>query len=459
MLSALASAAILVAQCTGPYCAPDTDFERPTLGAMGTAAAPALAVAADGATLLLWEARLDGEPDVLFSRREPGAAGRWLEVPVRLDTDAPGASRSIEPRLAVGPNERVYAVWQDARNGRDAVFFSLSTNGGLAWSPQDVRLGEGEAIASMPSLVAAGDAVYVAWEDLRDGERDLRLTRSADGGATWTEAVRVGTDDAGRAASYHPLLTAWDGGGLLVTWWDERDGLADVYVRRSGDGGLTWAAPETRIDPGDPGAVTSRDARISVAGDRVVIAWQEGGDGAPTRLVTRASEDRGATWGPVQDAGRGRDPVPVVGTDRAPWVAWLVEDSGSRVEKTSIGGRIVEVPRPVRFELRSAGMPGPRAISSLPGPASAWLGASSDRYWAVRTGSLVGRAVLEVYEHRGVDWRSALQLRFGLDLIATDVEITAHSLRGAIGPDGVVHVAWIADYDGTGDVGYFRLQP
>lgn len=457
MLSVLAGSAILVAQCTGPYCAPDTDFERPTLGAVGTAAAPELAVGADGAALLLWEARAGGESDILFSRREPGPAGRWLDVPVRLDTDPPGAARSIEPRLAAGPAGRVYAVWQDGRAGRDAVLFSRSTDGGCTWSPEETRLGPGAG--SMASLAAAGPDVVVAWEDRRDGERDIRLARSSDGGATWAADERVGTDEAGRAASYHPQLVAWDDGDLLVVWWDERDGLADLYVRRRGDGGRTWAGAEARLDPGEPGAVTSRDARLAAAGDRVVIAWQEGGDGPQAQLVSRESADRGVTWGPVQELGRGRRPFPVVGEDRPAWVAWLAQDGTGGRDMTSIGGRIVEVPRPVRLQLRDAAGGKLQTISRLAGPASIWTGAAPDRLWAARTGTLVGRAALEVFELGRREWRSALQLRFGLDLLATDVEITAHSLRGAVGPDGVVHLAWIADYDGTGDVGYFRLQP
>jgi hypothetical protein len=311
----------------------------------------------------------------------------------------------------------------------------------------------------MASLAAAGDHVFVAWEDLGAGERDIRLARSADGGATWSEGEAVETDEAGRAASYHPQVAAWPDGGLLVSWWDERDGLADLYVRRSPDGGRTWAGPEIRLDPGAPGETASNGASVSVVEDRVVIAWQEGSDGTSARLVWRASGDRGATWGELSEAGRGRYPVPVASASLTTWVAWLADAAG-HAERTSIGGRIVEIPRPVRLDVHAPGGAVPRSLSSIAGPASVWAGSSVDRLWAVRTGTDGGRAVLELFENRGTEtWAPAVELRFGLDFLTTDVEITAHSLRGAVGGDGAVHLAWIADYGGAGDVGYFRLQP
>jgi hypothetical protein len=459
MLSALACA-ILVAQCSGPYCTPDSDFERPAGDAKGVAAAPDLAVAPDGAALLVWESRRDGEPDVLFRRREPGRDPAWLAAPVRLDGGEPGAARSLEPRLAAGPGGAVYAVWQDRAFGRDAILFSRSSDGGRTWARREAPLGGGPAASSMASLAAAGDDVFVAWEDLGAGERDIRFARSGDRGATWDDARDVGTDEAGRAASWHPQIAAWPDGGLVVAWWDDRDGLSDLYVRRSRDGGRSWEGPEVRLDPGAPGETASRDASLAVAGDRMVVAWEEqSADGTPSRLVWRASDDRGATWGELAEAGRGRDPVPLASATLPTWIAWLVNAAGT-AERTSIGGRIVDIARPVRLDVRAPGEEMPVPLSSVSGPASLWAGASADRFWAARTGTDGGRAVLEVFENRGTGtWAPAVELRFGLDFLATQVEITAHALRGAVGADGVVHFAWIADYGGAGDVGYFRLQP
>ncbi|HMB67910.1 MAG TPA: sialidase family protein, partial [bacterium] len=209
--------------------------------AEGRPSAPAAAALPDGTALLVWESRREGaQADILFSRREPGPEGGWLGEPFRLDTDPPGAVRSLEPRIAVGQGETVHVAWQSARDGEDDILVRRSPDGGRSWAPEIRVDGDppGASLSSMPALAAdRRGRVYVAWEDQRNGDRDIYLARSTDGGATFRPEVRVDADEPGAGVSYHPDLLCWDDGTVLVFWRDERDGLADVYLRRSTDAG------------------------------------------------------------------------------------------------------------------------------------------------------------------------------------------------------------------------------
>jgi hypothetical protein len=279
--------------------------ERPDAGRPGAAAAPFVAAAADGGFLLAWEHRGEGEADIVACRREPGPSGTW-GVARRVDTGEAGAARSLEPRVAsLGAGGWIVA-WQDAREGREAIRANRSTDGGRTWLPDDVAVcATNAAPQTMPAVAAdGGGCAWVAWEDLRDGARDIRLSRSADLGATWERDRRVDSDAPGAGISYHPQVVVLDGGILLVCWWDERDGLADLYVRRSTDGGAGWAGPERRLDPGPKGASASRGAEVRVEGGTVVVEWDEEaarGDPASRRLACRTT-DGGASWEPARDA-------------------------------------------------------------------------------------------------------------------------------------------------------------
>lgn len=291
-------------------------WERPA-GALGRAAAAPFAVlGSDGAFLVVWEHHGEGEPDVMVCRREPGPRGEWGE-PLRLDTDPPGSARSLEPRLAVGPRGRVIAAWQDARGGRTHIRANRSTDGGVTWLAADVAVSaESPGPATLPSVAfdSAG-AAWVAWEDGRDGARDIRLARSPDGGTTWEPDLRVDSDPPGTAASWHPQIVALPDTTLLVVWWDERDGLADLYVRRPVPGHGGPAPPEVRLDPGGAGATRSHGAHPARHGPEVSIRWQEG-DGPESPWLTRTSSDSGRSWGPVRPGppvpAHGLDPLPVV---------------------------------------------------------------------------------------------------------------------------------------------------
>lgn len=105
--------------------------------------------------------------------------------------------------------------------------------------------------------VAPNGTLYVAWQDSRfdGGVRDaIVISRSVDDGHTWTPPRRVSTA-AGVAAFNHAVHVRNDG-AVGVVYYDFRsDGaaatlLTDIWLKRSSDGGATWA--ETRIaDPFD----------------------------------------------------------------------------------------------------------------------------------------------------------------------------------------------------------------
>ncbi|MFN8178202.1 MAG: sialidase family protein [bacterium] len=323
-------------------------YERPAAALAGTSAAPVLAVTADGAFLLAWEQRADGESDIVFRRREPGTRG-WVEPARRLDTDAPGAARSIEPRIAAGPGGLVLVAWQDARTGTDQIRLNRSTDGGRSWWKDDVAPGAPREAAdsarvgpaTLPFVAVDGTGrAYLAWEDRRDGWRDVYLARSLDAGATWQTPVRADSDPPGRGISYHPQILAWDDGTMLVCWWDERDGRADVYVRRSTDAGASWTGPEVRIDPGEAGRTASHEVRLERHGDSVAISWQEGFDPASPSYLVRTSPDRGATWDDVRPlAARAPAAARATAANGESLHAWVDDGGKLRVRHRAAGSR------------------------------------------------------------------------------------------------------------------------
>jgi hypothetical protein len=105
------------------------------------------------------------------------------------------------PAMAVAPNGHVYVVWQDLRAsgvGVDGILLTRSTDGGNTWSAP-VRVNSVTSVAAFtPSVhVRADGTVGVTYYDFRSNTADPTtlftdkwLARSSDGGATWNE-VRV----------------------------------------------------------------------------------------------------------------------------------------------------------------------------------------------------------------------------------------------------------------------------
>src|SRR4051812_5178568 len=86
-------------------------------------------------------------------------------------------------------------------------------------------------LARHPSLAAAGDRLFVAWQDNRLGNNDVFFRTSPDGGTTFAGSERVDDTGAGRSEQTRPRL-AWAAGACYVAWEDSRDGTSDIYLGR-----------------------------------------------------------------------------------------------------------------------------------------------------------------------------------------------------------------------------------
>lgn len=85
--------------------------------------------------------------------------------------------------------------------------------------------------------------LYLVWPQVIDDRLQVVVARSADGGRTWREPVRV--NDGGFDADHsNPTLAVGDDGTVAVTWNDRRDDPSGrcfrLYGTVSTDGGETW---------------------------------------------------------------------------------------------------------------------------------------------------------------------------------------------------------------------------
>jgi hypothetical protein len=243
-----------------------------------------------------WSDDRNGLTDVYFTRSTDGGF-TWVRPDVRLDTNAAGAAASGSVDVACQGND-VFVVWQDIRNGWPDVYFNRSADGGVTWLAQDVRMDTdvpGAALSLQPRVAVALPYVYVVWSDLRNGMPDVYLRRSGDGGATWTPAdVRLDTDAAGAAQSANPSVVA-SGPAACVAWEDGRAGAPDVRLSSTGDGGLTWSAADVRLDTDVAGAAGSWRPVLWASGTTFVAAWEDQRAGLGDVRASR-STDGGATW-------------------------------------------------------------------------------------------------------------------------------------------------------------------
>lgn len=255
-----------------------------------------MCVAPDGVVYVLWLARGPEFYGIRLTRSVDGGY-TWLAEAVPVDD---GAGDAFNPDLACDETG-VTVVWEADRDGElhnHQVYADRWPRDGAGFGP-DVLVEpdpDGRTMSLEPRIVARGEDLAVAWYDDRDGAYDVLVATSADGGATWTEPVRVDSDPPGSAFSSRPKIARDADGTTWVAWEDSRDGDADVYVARADDPAAGFE-PEVRIDGGAPGEAASFEPQLCAGGDAVYVVWHDARASETDRDVWyNGSLDGGRTW-------------------------------------------------------------------------------------------------------------------------------------------------------------------
>jgi hypothetical protein len=170
--------------------------------------------------------------------------GASFQPPVRV------VESTALPYFALGTGHGgVYLAWLDSRDratvppGTMSLYVARSADRGKTFGT--VRVAGGVCPCCRPAVLASGQQVWVAWRHVfEEGARDIALARSEDGGQSWSEPLRVAVDDWRIDGCPHsgPDL-ARSGDELRIAWHTAAQGESELKLARSSDGGKSFAPP------------------------------------------------------------------------------------------------------------------------------------------------------------------------------------------------------------------------
>jgi len=249
-------------------------------------------------------------------RRFPAAALRFVRstdggkswsAPVSVTDDSTFGSHNFQA-LYAARDGALYASWLDGRAGKSAVFMTRSTDGGKTWSTNERVEADGEACpCCRTNMASAPDgSLYLSWRKVYSGNvRDIVVAKSTDHGSTWQAPVRAHADNWVFDGCPHagPSLQVDDKGRVHIAWWTGKQGAAGVWYARSDDGGRTFGTP---VALGVAEFSQPAHVQLALGGqDRLIAAWDDGTLKTP-RIVVRTSKDGGTSWSPtatISDSG------------------------------------------------------------------------------------------------------------------------------------------------------------
>lgn len=209
---------------------------------------------------------------ILFSKSTDGGEN-WSE-PLKIsqfEGDCEDDDNTTEGAVpAIGPNGEIYVAW--AWNNR--IWFDKSLDGGKTWLDNDIVIADQPGgwtfeipgitrCNGMPILVCDlsngpnRGTLYVNWSDQRKGENDtdIWVSKSTDGGKTWSKPKRVNNDPKGKHQFLSWMAVDQTSGDLYIVFYDRRaynDEQTDVYLGVSRNGGKTFENMKISETPFDP---------------------------------------------------------------------------------------------------------------------------------------------------------------------------------------------------------------
>lgn len=214
-----------------------------------------------------------------------------------------------KPIIAVRGND-VYIAY-DHLTGR-GVWIAVSHNRGATFAPVkiDPGINFGVALSSSGTVDPSGN-IYFSWVGYErhgqaKGPVNAFITKSADGGATWTtkvidvsaETVDCSAFQCGWAYLSAQIVVASDAAGTLYALWNASTvdrGPARLYFAKSTDAGATWS-PKVDLSTAPQGVNHTFPAIVAGAAGDVRIAWMDTRAGSLWNTYYRSSSNGGASW-------------------------------------------------------------------------------------------------------------------------------------------------------------------
>jgi hypothetical protein len=265
--------------------------------------------------------------------------GNTWSVPIRVSPVVCGSAPFVQgSQVAAGLASDVYVVWESFPNGFSpgrTIVLRKSVDGGDTFLPAATvtgatAVGDGSRVQGLfrtfidlqsiavdrtVDLPTSGN-VYIAWHDGRNKSQrdpfsspgcqtpgrycfgDVLLSRSINGGSTWSSPIQVNDDRLTLADHLFPAVTVDNAGQVRVVFYDrrrdKRNFLIDTFVGTSGNAGATWT--NERVTRRSFPAIHAQDLVVNstymgdylgIAADKmnlypgVIVAWGDNTKGDP----------------------------------------------------------------------------------------------------------------------------------------------------------------------------------
>ncbi len=188
-------------------------------------------------------------------------SGKWIRSAKVNDVDE--VDKEGFSGLSSDGKNNLFAIWTDLRGDKhNKIYGASSTDGGKTWNKNILVYASPDSTVCeccKPSVAMQGSNVYVMFRNWLNGNRDLYLIQSTDGGNIFGKAQKLGT------GSWQLNGCPMDGGGLALA----KNGTPQTVWRR-----------QSKIYAASPGTMEKeigegKGCTIETVNNKNVYAWTD----------------------------------------------------------------------------------------------------------------------------------------------------------------------------------------
>ena len=264
-----------------------------------------------GRTYLVWTRYINPFP-IVYSYTTNGGQNWTQEAQIN---STPSGHSSIGGVIAVGPSGEVYVSWAAIINqspfNEDFIGFAKSTNGSTNWTvtenaydcngiktsqlqPWNIRVNGYPFMDVDKTNGPRSGWIYIVTAEKNlapaGSDPDIVFHRSTNGGANWSQGIRVNQDALNNGkVQFLPAIRIDEAGGINVIYYDNRNITSDsceMYLSRSDDGGNSWSdylISDHRFRPrtvvGLSGGNQGDNIGITTANGKLLPVWMDNSSG------------------------------------------------------------------------------------------------------------------------------------------------------------------------------------
>ena len=186
--------------------------------------------------------------------------GKWVPSARVNDVDTI-AKENLMSLSADG--DLAFAIWQDLRGGQNAIYGSRSMDGGRTWEKNQLVYASPDGSVCeccKPTVLVKGNDIHILFRNSLNGNRDMYLIESSDGGSSFGQAQKLGS------GSWALKGCPMDGGNIVLT---NAGTIETVWRRRN----MVYAAEKNKQEQE---ISEGKSCTMETVNNKNVYAWVDG---------------------------------------------------------------------------------------------------------------------------------------------------------------------------------------